>query len=465
MKPRARRIRNEQGSARLGSLDPEELIDHVLDTMPGGLYTVDSGGRITSWNRAMELITGYAASEAVGQPCSLLQGDTCFGKSCAGDEQYCCPLFDDGSIADKRCGIRRRDGSRVQVVKNARVMRGPSGEVLGGIEVVTDITNLAQLEQQVEALRNEAAGRVHHRDLIGRHPSMERLFEMIELAGRSDSSVLIQGDTGTGKELVAGAICRASRRREKPFVRVSCAALTETLLESELFGHVRGAFTGAVASRKGRFEAADGGTLLLDEVGDVSMTVQTKLLRVLQEREFERVGDNRPIRVDIRVLAATNRDLLSMEGFRKDLYYRLAVIPIHVPALRERASDIPLLVDHFVSRLNRTLGKPIRGVAPDAMEKLISYSWPGNVRELENAIEYAFALARAEEITLETLPPTITSPVVPPPGGRGGCRDRKDPARIARALDQSGGNRGKAAEALGVSRVTLWKWLRELGMA
>jgi PAS domain S-box-containing protein len=457
--------RTSKNSTRLGKLDPTLLIEHVFDTMPGGLYTVDAAGRLTSWNRAMEVITGYGASEAIGQACSFLQGDNCFGKSCDGKAGLCCPLFDAGSISGKRCRIRRKDGTMVQVVKNAQVMHDAAGKVLGGIEVVTDVTNLAYLENEVAVLRNEAAGRSRHRGLIGRHPSMVHLSEMIELAARSDSSVLIQGETGTGKELVAAAICRASRRADKPFVRVSCAALTETLLESELFGHVRGAFTGAFTTRKGRFEAANGGTLLLDEIGDISPAVQTRLLRVLQEREFERVGDNRTIKVDLRVLAATNRDLFAQTAsgaFRSDLYYRLAVLPIRVPPLRERPTDVPLLVEYFVERLNRTLGRAIAGVAPDAMQKLVSYGWPGNVRELENAVEYAFAVERSAVLTLGSLPPVLTQGPSGAPLVRRRTHRRPDRERIAAALQKAAGNRSLAAQALGVSRVTLWKWLRLL---
>jgi PAS domain S-box-containing protein len=453
---------------RTAHLDPSELLRHVLATMPSGLFTVDTTGRITSWNQAMEDITGYRAGEMMGKPCAILRGDTCFAGPLANCENRC-PLFAGERVEGKRCVIVRRDGSPVPVHKNARLMHGPDGEVIGGIEALNDLSGLLDLEREVARLQSEVTGRCGFRKLVGSHPSMQRLYDLIELASRAHSSVLVQGETGTGKELVAHAIHESSERRSGPFVRVSCAALSETLLESELFGHVRGAFTGAVANRAGRFEAADGGTIFLDEIGDISPNVQKKLLRVLQEREFERVGDSRPIRVDIRVIAATHRDLLVLSDqgqFRSDLYYRLAVIPVAIPPLRARTSDIPQLVDHFVSRLNRTSGRAIEGISSAALERLMGHNWPGNVRELEHALEYAFAVCREPVIGEGHLPPTVAPPRPlrvnnAPTTARKGRPDRSS---IEIALRSARGNRTRAAEALGVSRVTLWKWMRALDM-
>lgn len=458
--------RNPKGrEQRLGELDPKDFLGHVLDTMPAGLYTVDPEGRVTSWNRAMEEISGLTAEEVLGKSCSMLEGNTCFGGPCASGGD-CCPLFTEGVIQGRRCTIKGRDGQPISIMKNARLMHSSTGELLGGIEAVTDISSLVNLEQQVALLRKEAGGRARFGRLVGSHPSMQRLYEMIEMAAAVQTSVLITGATGTGKELVAKAIHQTSERKDGPYIRVHCAALSETLLESELFGHVRGAFTGATSDRKGRFEAADGGTVFLDEIGDISETVQTKLLRVLQEHEFERVGDSRTIPVDIRVITATNQDLeqLCDSGrFRRDLYYRLAVMPITVPNLHDRPSDLPLLVEHFIERLNSALGRTITGLTPDALERLMEYHWPGNVRELENAMEHAFVLARSDTLTSECFPGSVLGG-----GPRGGSPaapgQGPDLAAVQSALETAGWNRTRAAETLGISRVTLWKWMKKLGI-
>ncbi|MBI5497850.1 MAG: sigma 54-interacting transcriptional regulator [Deltaproteobacteria bacterium] len=436
----------------------------VLDVVPGGLFAVDSGGFLVCWNREMTEITGYSAQEVLGQHCSILGGDTCHEGPC-GVAEARCPLFLQQEVVRRRCTLRRKDGSRIPVVKNAQLLCNDDGSTWGGVEVVTDITGIRALEDQVERLRAEASGRSRFHGIIGRHAEMNRLYDLVELAGRTQSSVLVTGDTGTGKELVARAIHERSPRAGKPFIRVSCAALSEALLESELFGHVRGAFTGAHTNRVGRFEAADGGTIFLDEIGDISPAVQTKLLRVLQEREIERVGDNRVIPLDIRVVAATHRDLPALcdaGRFRRDLYYRLAVIPLVVPTLAARASDIPLLVDHFIARLNRTLGRDIRGVTPTAMARMTAYAWPGNVRELEHAIEYGFVVARGALIDDDCLPAHVTAPAAAPPARpTPATMNRED---LRRALEQAGGNRARAARMLGVSRVTLWKRLKKAGI-
>ena len=446
---------------RLAELSPGDLLEHVLVTMPGGLFTVDPEGRITSWNRGMEELSGFSAGHALGRSCSFLHGNTCF-LGPLGEGQERCPLFSGDRVVGKRCSIRHADGRRVPLVKHARLMRDGTGEVVGAIEVVTDVSNVEALERQVAELRRATRGGEPIPRMVGRHPSMQRVYDMIEVAGRSPSSVLILGETGTGKELVARAIHEASERSGGPFVRVSCAALSETVLESELFGHVRGAFTGAVANRVGRFEQANGGTLFLDEIGDIPGDVQKKLLRVLQEREVERVGDNRAIPVDIRVLAATHRDLAreSQIGvFRRDLYYRLAVLPIVLPPLRERRSDIPLLVEYFVDRLNRMQGRDVQGLSAQAMARLIGHGWPGNVRELAHALEYAFAVTRGAEIDAGALPLTLGRSAQPAPT-RAARSTRPGRAEIERALAETGGNRTRAAKLLGVSRVTLWKWLK-----
>lgn len=459
-----------------------DLLKEALDLLPNGVFFIDGACRIKSWNRQMTEITGYREDEVIGQPCSVLEGDKCFVSPPKGEGERpaSCALFQSCAIQGKRCRIRRKDGSWVNVVKNARLFYDQNGAITGGAETVTDITRLMGLEEELSRLRRarseDVSGGAFH-GFIGRHPSMQRLYDLLATAGPSDSAVLIQAETGAGKGVAARALHDISPRRDKPFVRVSCTALSESLLESELFGHVRGAFTGAVAGRIGRFEAADGGTLFLDEIGDVSPRVQTKLLRVLEELAFERVGSNRSIEVDVRVIAATHRNLQAMcddGSFRPDLYYRLAVVPVRIPPLRERKEDIPLLVEHFLGQIHARQGTDNSGIDADAMSLLMRYHWPGNVRELLHALEYSVVIAGDGPVTWTALPPTIQASAggtarerevshASAPSARRSRRGRARPSRdlILAALRETGGRRAAAAERLGVSRMTLWKWMRD----
>jgi DNA-binding NtrC family response regulator len=298
---------------------------------------------------------------------------------------------------------------------------------------------------------------------------MERLFHLIDNASQSDAPIVVFGESGVGKELVAKAIHALGTRKKKPFIKVSCAALNENLLESELFGHVKGAFTGAHRTRVGRFEAAQGGDLFMDEIGDVPLATQVKLLRVLEEKEIEKVGDHRSVQVDVRIISATNKnleELVAKGDFREDLLYRINVIPIHVPALRERAEDIPLLAQAFCERISLKGSKSIESVSPKAMEVLLSYRWPGNVRELQNAIEYAFVLCQGKIIEPEHLPPKVISGrrefLVPDPRGSSSPLSEKD--ALMEALRKVKGNQSEAAKLLGVSRVTVWKRIKKYGI-
>ncbi len=326
------------------------------------------------------------------------------------------------------------------------------------------------LTQEVARLRQEVEGRYSFQNIIGKSPRMQAVFDLVERVAQTGASVIIYGESGTGKELVAKAIHFLSPRRHQPYIQVNCAALPETLLESELFGHERGAFTGAVARRQGRFELADGGTLFLDEIGELSPAVQVKLLRVLQEKAFERVGGGETLRVDVRIIAATNRDLSAAmaEGrFREDLYYRLNVVPITLPSLRERREDIPLLVEHFLKKFDGQ-GRVV-GLTPEASKLLTEYRWPGNVRELENAIERAVIICRQNRVTAEDLPPEVRDVAMParrsgiklPEGGVSLREVEKE--LIRQALDRAGGNQTAAARLLGISRHTLLYRLQKYG--
>src|SRR3954463_5898564 len=315
-----------------------------------------------------------------------------------------------------------------------------------------------QLVREAASLRERVRERFRLEGMVGESPELAAVYNVVRQAAPTKATVLILGEAGTGKELIAQALHELSPRKDKPFVKVSCAALSETLLESELFGHERGSFTGAVGRKEGRFELADGGTLFLDEIGEISPTVQVKLLRALQTREFERVGGTQTIKVDVRVVAATNRDLtaeVKAGRFREDLFYRLNVVAVTLPPLRRRKGDIPALVSHFVEKYAANYGKEVKGLAPGTLNALLAYDWPGNVRELENAIERAVVLCKSRELTADDLPPTLQGPR---PAGRdaaslipGATMAEIEREAILRTMELVGGSRAKAAEMLGIS--------------
>jgi two-component system response regulator HydG len=382
-------------------------------------------------------------------------------------------------VLDLRIHFTPPEGDARIIVADTSALTGHGGAIV----VVRDITRLVQLEAQVRRIGEQ------HR-LVGRSAAMQEVYRFIEDVAETDSTVLIAGESGTGKELIAQAIHETSPRRHKPLVKVNCAALAEEVLESELFGHVRGAFTGAVKDRIGRFEAANGGTIFLDEIGDISPRLQMRLLRVLQEGEFERVGESRTIKVNVRVIAATNRDLPARirDGeFRSDLYYRLNVIRIEVPPLRARREDLPALVDHFIRSFNQRMNKQIAGITPEAMAAIMQHSWPGNVRELENCLERAFVVCRESEIYPRHLPPEVlhAAPAViaggeghaaPPPASApwpapvapvpapapGGAATGRE--AVLRVLVETDWNIAKAARRLGISRNTLYQRIATYGI-
>ena len=458
-------------------MKPHKLWDirffkQIIDTMADGLFTLDSSGRITSWNRAMERISGYSEKEALGQGCKLLQCNRCFGKECPSDMERC-GVLNRGTSESMECHVRHREGYHVPVIKNARAVRDENGTLLGVVETLTDLTELNRMKKMAEEAQRRL-GEIHRLgNIIGKSRGMQEVFNAVTAAADSRATVLIQGESGTGKELVAGAIHYNGPLAREPFVAVNCAALSETLLESELFGHVKGAFTGAHRDRKGRFETAHGGTVFLDEIGELTPYMQIKLLRVLQEREIERVGDSRKIKIDIRVVAATHKDLfqLTREGkFREDLYYRLKVFPIHVPPLRNRREDIPLLVRYFIDKCNTRDTRNIKGISRDAMEKLMDYSWPGNVRELENAIEHAFVLCTSPEIEIRDLPHEVrsdslcygpSSPLSSPAAAVPSPRTALTRESLLQLLHECHWNKAEVARRIGKSRTAVWKHMKK----
>jgi two-component system response regulator HydG len=432
----------------------------VVNTMMDGLMVVDHDRTIVSVNKAMEGLTGYSREELIGEPCSVLGCDICFGL--VGGRKVCtCELFGKGGIYKTRCALKRKDGRRIHVLKNATLFKGSDGKtVIGGVETFTDLSEVIKRDQKIRELHHVLGQRSGFHGILGKSPPMQRVFDLIQNAAQSDAPVIIYGESGTGKEMVANVIHKLGKRKKGPFIRVNCSALSESLLESELFGHVKGAFTGAYEARKGRFEAADQGDIFLDEVGDLPLSTQVKLLRVLQEREIERVGDYRSIKIDVRVITATHRslqELVKKDKFREDLFYRLHVIPIHLPPLRERLRDIPLLVDSFVKELRLRTDKAILGVSREVMNSFLQYPWPGNIRELVNTLEYAFVLSKGEVIDLEHMPDltlnTKKKDFVPQASGW----SEADRDRLIWALNQAGGKKTEAARILGVSRQTIWK--------
>jgi len=454
----------------------EERLDsrfagYLLDSMADGVFTLDGQGRITTWNPSMEKISGYTQGEAKGRSCAMLNFNLCIEKTCPTGVKEC-GIYDKGAVDAKECVLRHKNGYPVSVLKSARLVKDESGDVIGVVETVTDLTELKRARKKAEEFGLRLA-EMHRLDkIIGKSHAMRQVFSAVRAAASSEATILIQGESGTGKELVAGAIHFNGGRADAPMVAVNCSALSESLLESELFGHVKGAFTGAVRDRAGRFEEAAGGTILLDEIGEISPFIQVKLLRVLQEREIERVGESRRIKIDIRVIASTNKDLFRLvkEGkFREDLYYRLKVFPIFVPPLRERKEDIPLLTAYFIDRLNGKTGKNIRGLSSMAMRLFLDYPWLGNVRELENAIEHAFVLCRKGEIDLFDLPVELRRAEYRPAathtgGGVAGFPKRRtavDRTGLLALLDQCGWNKAEVARQLGVSRTAVWKYMKK----
>ena len=439
----------------------------VLDTLRDALLIVSPDGRIISVNKAAEEITGYTSRELTGSTCRMLDCTGCklFAK---GPGPQWCQLFSEGKVVAKRCSITTKSGEKLEVLKKASVLCGEDGEILGAVETLTDLSEVLEKERVILSLRRSLAYEEGFHGILGASPGMQRLFALIENTAVSQAPVLIQGESGTGKELVARAIHRLGHRSRKPFIKVNCAALNQNLLETELFGHVKGAFTGADRDRVGRFESAHQGDIFLDEIGDVPLPTQVKLLRVLEEKEVERVGDHRPIKVDVRFITATNRDLnllLERGRFREDFFYRINVVPIVVPPLRERREDIPLLARAFVDRLVEKTGKPIGGLTRQAMDILYNHPWPGNVRELKNAIEYAFVLCHEGSIDRSHLPDRVLGQArASRPAPRGAARGDSGREELIRVLKQCRGNQSEAARRLGVSRMTVYKRIKKFGI-
>jgi two-component system, NtrC family, response regulator HydG len=452
-----------------------ELSPHwfrIINTINEGLMIVGTDGKIIMVNQSFETLTGFSESEVLGKPCTILHCDACEGVRAQVEDRCWCALFENppDPIKRCRCSILRKDGTCLLSLKNASVLKDGNGKVIGAVETITDLSELDRLDQEVAQLERQLGDDVGFHGIIGESPAMKKVFDLLQRAAASEAPMIIYGESGTGKELVARAVHELGRRKNKAFVQLNCAALNEALLESELFGHTKGSFTGAYQHKVGRFEAADGGDLFLDEIGDIPLSVQVKLLRVLENKQFERVGDHRPIRVDVRFIAATNKDLsalIDQKRFRDDLFFRINVIPIHLPPLRNRREDIPLLVNSIIRHLSGRTSKKISGVNQRVLEKFMEYPWPGNVRELKSTLEYAFVVAEEGLIAEEHLPPQVLRIKSPVPEDKaftaGTDGDLK--TELLEALERSGGNQTRAAQILGVKRITVWRRMNKYGLS
>ncbi len=433
--------------------------DAILESISDGVFTVDLNWRITSFNRAAEQITGVLRKEAIGQLCSEVFRCSMCETECALRRT----LKTGKPVIGKSGYIINSEGQRIPISVSTAVLRDDQGRIIGGAETFRDLS-------EIEVLRLELAGRFHVGDLVSRSPLMQKIFAILPAVAASPSTALILGETGTGKELMARTIHDLSPRCKGPFVAVNCGALPETLLESELFGYKKGAFTGAEKDKIGRFAMAKGGTLFLDEIGEMSPALQVRLLRVLQDQTYEPLGATVSEKADARIVVATNKDLTEQirKGlFREDLYYRVNVVRIELPPLRRRKEDIPILADNFITRFNHLQNKKIKGLTADAIALLMAHDWPGNVRELENVIERSFILCTEGFIGIEHLPDELTAHGLSQRFGSSMkiSRDLLEAQAIRSALEKNAFNRLAAAKELGIHKSTLFRKMKKLGIS
>ncbi len=437
----------------------ENVTEIILESISDGVFTVDLNWKIMSFNRAAEEITGISRDEAIGRQCwNVFRSNMCEGE-CALKKT----MKEGKSFVSTSTYIINSEKKRIPITVSTSLLKDEKGKILGCVETFRD-------HSLVEELRKELSAGYQMGDIISRSPAMAKIFKILPQISESDSTVLIDGETGTGKELTARAIHNLSHRKNKPFISINCGAFPDTLLESELFGFKAGAFTNALKDKRGYFAAAEGGTILLDEIGDTSAAFQVRLLRVLEEREFQPLGSEKKEKANVRIIAATNKSLPKMvetEKFRQDLFYRINVIHLKLPPLRQRMEDIPLLINHFINKLNKIRKKAVKGIDHQVVESLMSYNFPGNIRELANIIEHAFVLCTNGNIMLQHIPENFA----------GQSRDTvtynrlNDPVKsaeikmITNALKRNNFNRMDTANDLGIHKSTLFRKINKLGIS
>ena len=434
----------------------DEWFETILSSLNEGVFCIDENWRISFFNEAAAEITGVSREEALGRPCHEVFRSNICKKACA--LRY--TLETGKTIASMAIEITNKKGSKVPVSISTAILRDKQGKFVGGVETLRDLSLLEQLRKELDAKHT-------FEDIISKSPRMQHVFELIPTIAESESTVLITGGSGTGKGLIAQAIHNQSPRADNPFITVNCGAIPDTLLESELFGYKAGAFTDARRSKAGRFTLAQGGTIFLDEIGDVSPAIQAKLLRVLQDKVFEPLGGVQSIKADVRIIAATNmnlRELVKEGRFRTDLYYRINVFRLELPPLRERMEDIPLLVNHFIARFSALKGKEISAVSPEALAILMKHDYPGNVRELENIIEHAFVLCPGGMIQAHHLPDELQPRTSTPQRETLDLLGEYEKELILNALRRNQWNRLQAAKELGIHKTTLFRKIRKLGI-
>ena len=438
------------------------LITTILDSVADGVFTIDNNRVLTSFNRAAEKIIGIKREKAIGQYCyNIFHADIC-NTGCALEKT----LKTGREIINLQINVLNNDGKRMPVSVSTAVLKDEKNNIVGGVETFRDLSAIYELKK-------ELSKQYTFEDIISKNSRIQNIFNILPDIADSESTVLIEGASGSGKELFARAIHNLSKRKKKPYIVVNCAALPDTLLESELFGYLKGAFTDARKDKPGRFALAEGGTIFLDEIGSISTALQVKLLRILQEKEYEPLGAISPLKSDVRVISATNKNLAQLvqeDKFRDDLYYRLNVVKIELPTLSERREDIPLLAEHFINRFNLKKNKNIQKVSDEVLGFLMQYDFPGNIRELENIIEHAFVLCRGQVIEFEHLPKELINKTelmqkqekyeLP---AKNQLKDAEANV-IIEALKRNNGHRDKTAKELHIDKSTLWRKMKKLGI-
>ncbi len=441
-------------------IDQKNKLDAIFNSNIEGTFTIDNDWNVTTFNTSAEKITGYKKSEAIGKKCWDIFNSSLCRHGCHMEQT----MQKGKPMIGNELEIMHKDGRKIPIRVNSGILINNKNENIGAVETFIDISEIKNLSEHLSVI-------FKYENIVGRNKEIKQIITVLESVSQTDSSVLVTGESGTGKELAARAIHINSPRKTGPFIAVNCSAFVESLIESELFGHEKGSFTGAIKTKIGKFELAKGGTLFLDEIGDLSLSVQTKFLRVLESREFERVGGNKTIKVEARIIAATNKNLseeILAGRFREDLFYRINVINIHLPPLRDRMDDLPLIVNHFIELFNKKFNKEIRQFSSQAFDILMEYEWPGNIRELENVIEHCFVLCNGKIIQVECLPKRLReqkkkNATLINSDSKKAFKDLERELIIS-VLEKNYGNRTKAAVELNINPSTLWRKIKKLGI-